>query len=102
MLSDFRPAGADFTAWRTLPLQELVLIHCHSLEAELFVPGALLSLRRLRIEDSKKSMCLSRKQLKLMEKLLVSSRSLLRLPHLVQLPGSGVLFTSAVKDVLET
>lgn len=51
-LSEFRPAGEDFTAMQSLPLQELVLLHCQNLEIHLLVPGALLSLRRIHIEDT--------------------------------------------------
>ena len=101
-LSQFKPAGADFAAVHKLPLQELELLHCQNLEVELIVPGALLLLRSLHIEDSVYRKRRVSKQPEMMEKLAVCSRSLLSLPHLYQLTGTGALFTFAMKDVLKT
>ena len=102
-LSRFRPnGGADFAAMRTLPLQELVLIHCHNLEVQLMMPGALLSLRKLHIEESDKRRRKLSRQSEIMEKLAACSRQLLSLPHLHQLSGSGLLLKVVMKDVLQT
>ena len=100
--SEFRPAGEDSAAMQNLPLQELVLLYCHNLEIHLLVAGALLSLRRLHIEDTDRRKQTIRKQPEMMEKLAVCSRFLLSLPDLYQLPGSGVLFCAATKIVLQT
>ena len=37
---------------RQLHLQELVLLDCHQLELDIFIPGALTSLRKLHIEET--------------------------------------------------
>ena len=101
-LPDFRSAGAEFAAVRRLPLQELVLLYCQNLEVELILPGALLSLRKLHIEDYDTRKQEISEHPGMMERLGVCSRTLLSLPHLYQLSGSGVLFCAAMKDVLQT
>lgn len=100
-LSDVRSDGADFAAVRKLPLQELVLLHCQNMEVALLVPGALLLLEKIHIEDSdKKKQRLSRKP-ELMEKLAVCGEVVVGLPRLLQLSGSGMLFSIAMKGLLE-
>ena len=65
------------------------------------MPGALVSLRRLRSEESNKRQRRFGGEAEMMEKLAVCSRALLSLPFLHQLLASGALFTSIIKNVLK-
>ena len=90
---------------RGLQLQELVLIDCKCLAQELFVPGALTTLRKLHIEISHfisdesmmKNLPDSRRQ-----ELKAVGEITLGLPHLYQVSGACTLFLVGMRQGLKS
>ena len=104
-LLNFTPFGrhpAYFESVRALQLQELVLLYCQGLEINIFTPGALTSLRRLHIRESKRSHNDAAQRPELIPCLDECATVLLALPHLEQVSGSCPLFSSSMRDVLAT
>ena len=72
---------------RSLPLRELILVDCHKLVLDIFVPGALTSLEKLHLVGMQRNVMRD----SLLE-LQDCAEAVLSLPHLVQLSGSNALF----------